>query len=116
MCVPAWGSIIIWPAVQLGNGTQYKTPDMAARCNSLVRVNVYKDQVNNVGRIPQLPGASKLLAALAPSYWRLNSARTKAKGQPIYATPGSQLDAVQEFLQVCCIPGHLQAACLQAIL
>ena len=80
---------------------QYKTPDMAARSNQLVRVNVYKDQVNNMGRVPALPGASKLLAALAPSYWRLNSARNKTKGQPIYATPGSQLAAVQEFLQVC---------------
>ena len=79
---------------------QYKTPDMAARSMNLVRVNVYKDQVNNVGRVPQLPGAAKLLAALAPSYWRLNSARNKAKGQPIYATPGTQLAAVQEFLQV----------------
>lgn len=65
-----------------------------------MRVNVYKDQVNNVGRIPLLPGASRLLAALAPSYWRLNSARKQAKGQPLYATPGSQLAAVQEFMQV----------------
>lgn len=79
---------------------QYKTPDMAARCANLVRVNVYKDQVNNVGRLPQLPGASRLLAALAPSYWRLNSARIRSRGQPVYATPGPQLAAVQEFLQV----------------
>ena len=87
---------VLTPAARL----QYKTADIAARCSSLVRVNMYKDQVANVGRLPSLPGQHMLTARLAGPYYRLVNDYHKSQGKAIYAMPAPQLAAAAEFQQV----------------
>ena len=79
---------------------QYKTADIATRCSNLVRVNVYKDQVANTGRLPSLPGQHKLTARLSGPYHRLAGGYHKTQGKAMYAMPAPQLAAAAEFQQV----------------
>jgi len=53
---------------------QYKTSEIASRCTSLVRVNIYKDSVVNAERLPSLPGAAALHSMLEPAYAALRYA------------------------------------------
>ncbi|KAG2488060.1 hypothetical protein HYH03_013364 [Edaphochlamys debaryana] len=67
-------------------GVQYKTSDVMARCSSLVRVNVYKDQVKNAGAaLPSLPGLKRLAAALGPHHAALRRLLLERQG----AGPGA---------------------------
>lgn len=91
-------------------GVQYKTQDVAARCSSHVRVNVYKDQVKNGGgSMPALPGARRLAASLSPAHAALQRYRDTAALRPIYMlsaeeqlAAGAFLSAVHSFLSNLC--------------
>ena len=95
---------------------QYKTPDIAARCSSLVRVNVYKDQVANTGRLPSLPGHFALAARLAEPYHRMVNGYHKAPGRAIYALPAPVLADAAVFQKVRSVsPGlHMLHSALQS--
>jgi hypothetical protein len=86
---------------------QYKTAEVAARCKSLMRVNIYKDRVKNAVHVPPLPNAGSLVGALSPAYWALHSiGRDAAKSRPLYSITDDQKHAAESFLQVprlCCM-------------
>ena len=94
-------------AMTLPSCVQYKTADAASRCSNLVRVNVYKDQVANTGRLPSLPGHPTLTARLAGPYWRLVNGYHRSQGKAIYAMPAPLLEAAAEFQHV--RPRHAHA-------
>ena len=82
-------------------GVQYKTAEVRALCDDLVRVNVYKDQVKGAASLPSLPNDKVLMACLQPSYNVLsNTGRRQPTGQPLYAVGGIQRTAADGFLQV----------------
>lgn len=54
-------------------GLQHKTAEVLARCKSHVRVNVYKDSVGGVSRLPTLPRRAALADAIAPLHARLRA-------------------------------------------
>jgi hypothetical protein len=80
---------------------QYKTSEVAARCKSLMRVNIYKNRIKNAAHLPALPNAAGLAAALSPSFWALSSiGREKARFRPLYSITDDQRHAADSFLQV----------------
>ncbi len=80
---------------------QYKTAEVAARCKSLMRVNIYKDRIKNAAHLPALPNAGGLVGALSPAYWALHSiGRDAAKSRPLYSITDDQKHAAESFLQV----------------
>ena len=83
-----------------GCGVQFKTAEVASRSSSLVRVNLYKEEVANTGRLPTIPGHAALLAKLSAPYHALRRGCEKSRGKAIYALPAAQLAAATEFLQV----------------
>ncbi|KAK9820042.1 hypothetical protein WJX72_005418 [[Myrmecia] bisecta] len=91
-------------------GVQYKTGEVASRCGSLIRVNIYKDKIKNAASLPALPNHHALLASLAPSYWQLNSVgRDKARTRPIYAISEAQRQAAEVFLKA--MEAYLSGLC-----
>ena len=89
-------------------GVQFKTAEVASRSSGLVRVNLYKEEVANTGRLPTIPGQAALLAKLSAPYHALRRGCDKSRGKAIYALPAAQLAAAAEFLQV--LPHPLQSA------
>lgn len=94
---------------------QYKTSEVASRCKSLMRVNIYKNRIKNAAHLPALPNAGSLLIALSPSYSFLsNTGENKDKGKekeksdkgekekstPLYAISDEEKHAADAFLQV----------------
>lgn len=80
---------------------QYKTAEVAARCKSLMRVNIYKDRLKNAVHLPALPNAASLASALSPPYWALHSiGREAARSRPLYSITDDQKHAAESFLQV----------------
>lgn len=80
---------------------QYKTAEVAARCKSLMRVNIYKDRLKNAVHLPALPNATSLASALSPPYWALHSiGREAVKSRPLYSITDDQRHAAESFLQV----------------
>jgi hypothetical protein len=69
-------------------GVVFKTPEVAARCAGLVRVNVYKDRVRGGGALPPLPGRAALAGALAAPHAALARAGgARAPGPAHAASP-----------------------------
>lgn len=65
-------------------GLQHKTSEVLARCKGHVRVNVYKDSVGGVSRLPALPRRAALADAVAPLHARLRViARTEPNTSPL---------------------------------
>ena len=68
---------------------------------SLMRVNLYKDQITPVGNMPPLPNDKALYASLRPAYNVLKAAgQQRAQGRPMYAITDDQKKAADGFLQV----------------
>lgn len=83
-------------------GILFKTPEVRARCGSLVRVNVYKDRVRNAGSLPPLPHATELADALAGPYAELARAgRSRAASvRPVHTVSETQVKLAQTFMSV----------------
>ena len=80
---------------------QYKTAEVAARCKSLMRVNIYKNRVKLSTALPVLPNREALQVQLMPSYYTLGSiGRDKARSRPLYSITDDQRHAAEEFLRV----------------
>ena len=80
---------------------QYKTAEVAARCKSLTRVNIYKNRVKLSAALPLLPNREALQVQLMPSYYSLGSiGRDKARSRPLYSITDDQRHAAEEFLRV----------------
>lgn len=80
---------------------QYKTPEVAARCGGLTRVNVYKDRITlaKPGGLPALPHAASLAAALAPVHRQL-AALGRERHRPLHDVSAEQAALADNFLQV----------------
>ena len=89
-------------------GILFKTPEVRARCGSLVRVNVYKDRVRNAGSLPPLPQATELADALAGPYAELARAgRSRAAAvRPVHTVSETQVKLAQTFMSI--IQRHLR--------
>ena len=79
---------------------QYKTAEVAARCKSLTRVNIYKNRVKLSTALPLLPNREALQVQLMPSYSTLGIGRDKARSRPLYSITDDQRHAAEEFLRV----------------
>ena len=80
---------------------QYKTADVASRCGSLIRVNVYKDSIRNAEKLPALPGSTALQSMLEPAYLALKGAGNHyAHGRPTYDVTDAEKQAAEDFLTV----------------
>lgn len=80
---------------------QFKTSEIAARCTSLIRVNVYKDSIVNAERLPPLPGLSALTSMLEPCYESLRTLSGEAAhSKPTYNVTDAERQASVEFLTV----------------
>ncbi|CAL8461897.1 g1428 [Coccomyxa elongata] len=91
-------------------GIRYKTAEVAARCKSLMRVNIYKDRLKNAVHLPALPNAASLASALSPPYWALHSiGREAARSRPLYSITDDQKHAAESFLQI--VQEHLSGLC-----
>ncbi len=85
---------------------QYKTAEVAARCKSLTRVNIYKNRVKLSTVLPLLPNREALQVQLMPSYFTLGSiGRDKARSRPLYSITDDQRHAAEEFLRVSPLTG-----------
>ena len=92
---------------------QYKTAEVAARCKSLMRVNIYKDRLKNAMHLPALPNVASLASALSPPYWALHSiGREAAKTRPLYSITDDQKHAAESFLQVTFTSTQIAIQCL----
>ncbi len=80
-------------------GLQYKTPEVAAKCQDLVRINVYKDQVSQVG-LPSLPAVKRLREKLLPYYTRLREAAPAAERRPMHVVSEEEKQAARGFAEV----------------
>ena len=80
-------------------GAVFKTQEVRARCNGLVRVNAYKNKVRNVGNLPSLPQASALSDALAGPYTALRKAGrdVRADNRPVHEITEAQSAAATAF-------------------
>jgi len=80
---------------------QYKTSDVRSKCSSLMRVNIYKDQIKTSGHMPPLPNDKALYASMRPAYNVLRAAgQERGRGRPMYAINEEQKKAVDTMLQV----------------
>ena len=80
---------------------QYKTSEVRSKCTSLMRVNLYKDQITPVGTMPPLPNDKALYASLRPAYNVLKAAgQQRVQGRPMYAITDDQKKAADGFLKV----------------
>lgn len=80
---------------------QYKTSEVRSKCASLMRVNLYKDQIAPSGSMPPLPNDKALYASLRPAYNVLKAAgQQRASGRPMYAITDDQKKAADTFLKV----------------
>ena len=80
---------------------QYKTNEVRSKCENLMRINLYKDQIKTAGSMPPLPNDKALLAALRTAYNVLKAAgRDRARGRPMYAISEEQKKAANTLLQV----------------
>ena len=80
---------------------QYKTSEVRSKCSSLMRVNLYKDQIKTSDHMPPLPNDKRLHASLRPAYNVLRAAGQERRGgRPMYAISEEQKKAADVFLQV----------------
>ena len=80
---------------------KYKTSEVRAKCNGLMRVNLYKDQIKTAGSMPPLPNDKALYASLRPAYHVLKAAgKDRARGRPMYAISEEQKRAADSLLKV----------------
>ena len=85
---------------------QYKTSEVRSKCSSLMRVNIYKDQIKTSGHMPPLPNDKALYASLRPAYNILKAAGQERRGgTPMYAISEEQKQAADTMLQVTCLTG-----------
>ena len=86
---------------------QYKTSEVRSKCTSLMRVNLYKDQISPSGSMPPLPNDKALYASLRPAYNVLKAAgQQRGSGRPMYAITDDQKKAADSFLKVA-EPSHV---------
>lgn len=80
---------------------QYKTSEIAAKCSSLIRVNIYKDSIVNAERLPPLPGIAALKSMLEPSYNALRGVNREAvNSRPAYNVTDAEKKSSVDFLTV----------------
>lgn len=84
---------------------QYKTSEVASRCSGLIRVNVYKDSIKNVEKLPVLPGRPALYSMLEPAYNTLRGPGShNAHTRPTCNVTANEKSAAEDFLQVRACP------------
>ncbi|KAL0054362.1 hypothetical protein WJX82_007679 [Trebouxia sp. C0006] len=91
-------------------GVQYKTSEVRSKCSSLMRVNIYKDQIKTSGHMPPLPNDKALYASLRPAYNILKAAGQERRGgTPMYAISEEQKKAADTMLQA--LQDYLSSIC-----